>query len=298
MGVGLPTAGAGAPRALRVGRIPYINCYPVYGAIDRGILPLDATLVDGVPTALNLGVAEGTLDVSVVSAVEYAQNAQRLLLLPDLGITCDGPVRSVLLFSDVPATELGGRRVVVSTSSMTSVALLELLFEHVWRCRPAFVPGDAEISDLARFERGDDRPARLVIGDAALLLGAGPRSGDGDAPPPYAHVYDLGEEWKRWTGQPFVFAVWVAQRTTPIAEALRVHASLVQSRDWGLAHLPELAAQAHRTTGIAQSVCAEYFAGLDYGLSYPHLAGLTEFFRRLVLAGRVPDGRLAFLPAA
>jgi chorismate dehydratase len=37
---------------------------------------------------------------------------------------------------------------------------------------------------------------------------------------------------------------------------------------------------------------------LDYRLSYPHLAGLTEFFRRLVLAGRVPDGTLAFLPAA
>jgi chorismate dehydratase len=287
-------------RALRVGRIPYINCYPVYGAIDRGIVPLDATLIDGVPTVLNRGIADGTLDVSVVSAVEYAHDARNLLLLPDLGITCDGPVRSVLLFSDVPAEELGGRRVVVSTSSMTSVALLQLLFENVWRCRPDFVPGDAEISDLARFERGADRPARLVIGDAALLLGAGPReeSEHADAPPPFAHVYDLGDEWKRWTGQPFVFAVWVAQRRTPVARALAVHASLIESRDWGLAHLDELAQQAHRTTGIAQSVCTEYFAGLDYGLSYPHLAGLTEFFRRLVLAGRVPDGRLAFLPAA
>ena len=38
---------------LRVGRIPYVNCYPVYGAVDRGVVPLDATLVDGVPTALN-----------------------------------------------------------------------------------------------------------------------------------------------------------------------------------------------------------------------------------------------------
>jgi chorismate dehydratase len=51
-------------------------------------------------------------------------------------------------------------------------------------------------------------------------------------------------------------------------------------------------------TGLPHSVCAQYFAGLDYRLSYPHLAGLTEFFRRLVLAGRVPDGRLTFLPAA
>jgi chorismate dehydratase len=284
---------------LRVGRIPYINCYPVYGAIDRGIVPLaDATLVDGVPTALNRGMAEGTLDVSVVSAIEYAHDARRFLLLPDVSISCDGPVRSVLLFSDVPAEEMAGRRVVVSRSSMTSVALLELLFENVWRCRPEFVPGDAEVSDLAAFERGRTRPARLVIGDAALLLTAGPRDGGDPAPRPYAHVFDLGAEWKRWTGLPFVFAVWIAQRAIPVAESLRVHSALLQSRDWGLAHTAELAAQAHARTGVPRTLCHEYLEGLDYGLSYEHLAGLTEFFRRLVRAGRVPDGTLAFLPAA
>ena len=283
---------------LRLGRIPYINCYPVYGAIDRGIVRLDATLVDGVPTALNRRMADGTLDVSVVSAVEYAHDARRFLLLPDVSISCDGPVRSVLLFSDVPAEDLGGRRVVVSRSSMTSVALLDLLFENVWRCRPEFVPGDAEIADVATFERGDARPARLVIGDAALFLTAGPRAGDATAPQPYAHVYDLGEEWKRWTGLPFVFAVWIAQRTTPVAEALGVHASLLESRAWGVRHTSELAAQAHAATGVPRRTCHEYLEGLDYGLSYEHLAGLTEFFRRLVRAGRVPDGTLAFLPAA
>jgi chorismate dehydratase len=125
--------------------------------------------------------------------------------------------------------------------------------------------------------------------DCALLLSA---RND------YPYVYDLGEEWKRWTGQPFVFAVWVAQRTTAVADALRVHAALISSRDWGLRHLDLLAAQAAAATGIARRVCREYFAGLDYGLSYPHLAGLTSFFHRLVAKGRVPNGTLAFLPAA
>jgi len=284
---------------VRVGRIPYINCYPVYAAIDRGLVPLDGTLVDGVPSALNRRMQEGTLDVSVVSAVEYARDSRRYLLLPDLAISCDGPVRSVLLFSRRPATELGGARLVVSRSSMTSVALLELLFEQRWRCRPSFVPGDAELEDL-RSAREEVHDARLVIGDAALFLRAGPRRAarDGAEPREYPYVYDLGEEWKRWTGLPFVFAVWVAQRSAPAARALRVHADLVASRDWGLAHLDLLARQAAGYTGFAPAVCAQYLAGLDYGLSYGHLAGLTEFFRRLVAAGRVPDGTLAFLPAA
>lgn len=281
---------------MRVGRIPYINCYPVYGAIDRGIVPLDGTLVDGVPSALNQRMAAGTLDVSVVSAVEYARDAGRYLLLPDLAISCDGPVRSVLLFSPVPAEELGGREVIVSASSMTSVALLELLFEHVWGCRPRLVPGDAELAHVADFVT--DRagmsmePARLVIGDAALYLSAGP------AQPGYTYTYDLGLEWKRWTGLPFVFAVWVARRAVPVADSLRVHTSLLESRAWGLAHLDVLAEQASQASGVPRTACDEYLSGLDYGLSYEHLAGLTEFFRRLVLAGRVPNGTLAFLPAA
>jgi chorismate dehydratase len=277
---------------MRVGRIPYINCYPVYGAIDRGIVKLKATLVDGTPTDLNARIARGELDVSVVSAVEYARDSSRYVLLPDLAVSCDGPVRSVMLFSRHRAEDLGGRHVLVSRSSMTSVALLELLFENVWRCTPRFVPGDAELSDVRRFER-EEHDARLVIGDAALLLGARAAGA-----PRYPHVYDLGAMWKEWTSLPFVFAVWVALRSTPVKAALAVHAALIESRDWGLSHLHELARQASATTGVVEAQCVEYLTGLDYGLSYPHLAGLTTFFGRLVERGRVPNGTLAFLPAA
>ncbi len=277
---------------MRVGRIPYVNCYPVYGAVDRGIVGLDAELIDGVPTALNRGMAEGALDVSVVSAVEYARDWERYLLLPDLAISCDGPVRSVMLFSTCPAEELGGAKLLVSRSSMTSVHLLELLFESVWKAKPVFVPGDAEAADVRGSLADASVAARLVIGDAALMLA----SHAIDAP--YPHVYDLGLEWKKWTGLPFVFAVWVAQRTADTQQALSVHASLIESRNWGLRHLDVLAAQAHENTGVPLQACQEYLGGLDYGLSYPHLGGLTEFYRRLTLAGKVAPGRLAFLSAA
>lgn len=285
---------------MRVGRIPYINCYPVYGAIDRDIIPLGAEIVDGVPTALNAQMAAGALDVSVISAVEYARDASRYLLLPDLAISCDGPVRSVVLFSKRPASELSGRRVLVSRSSMTSVALLELLFENVWDAKPTFVPADAELTDVSSFA-GDDHDARLVIGDAALLVGTTLQQQSGRSELldqlGYRYAYDLGAEWKNWTELPFVFAVWVAQRTTDTHAALNVHASLIASRNWGLRHLDTLAAQAALATGVPKASCLTYLSDLDYGLSYGHLAGLTEFFRRLVAAGKVPDGSLSFLAA-
>lgn len=274
---------------MKIGRIPYINCYPVYGAIDRGLVDLEGEIVSGVPTDLNRRMAAGELDVSVVSTVEYARNSSRYLLLPDLAISCDGPVQSVMLFSSRPASELTGRNVLVSRSSMTSVALIELLFDEVWRAHPRFVAGDAEIGDVS--VASPDIDARLVIGDAALLLRT--TGGDGER-----HAYDLGEVWKQWTGLPFVFAVWVAQRSTPVTAALSAHASLLRSREWGLANLAALAEQAEMATGIGRAVCRDYLSGLDYGLSYAHFAGLTEFFRRLVERGRIPDGTLSFLPAA
>ena len=177
----------------------------------------------------------------------------------------------------------------LSRSSMTSVALLELLFGNVWRAKPDFAPGDAELTDVARF--GDEQhDARLVIGDAALVLGNRELGSS-----PYPFVYDLGTEWKRWTGLPFVFAVWVAQRSTSVDRALAVHATLIESRSWGLQHLDQLAERAAQASGVNTGACREYLSGLDYGLSYPHLTGLTSFFNRLVEVGRVPDGTLAFL---
>lgn len=285
---------------MRIGRIPYVNCYPVYGAIDRGVISLDADIVDGVPSELNAHMSAGVLDVSVISAVEYARDAGRYLLLPDLAISCDGPVRSVMLFAKRPASELSGRRVLVSRSSMTSVALLQLLFDDVWDSKPTFVPADAELTDIARFT-ADDHEARLVIGDAALRLGTHLQdSGERDELLDrlgYRYAYDLGAVWKAWTDLPFVFAVWVAQRTTDTRAALNVHAGLISSRNWGLVHLETLAAQAALATGVPKPACMTYLSGLDYGLSYGHLAGLTEFFRRLVAAGRVPNGSLSFLAA-
>ena len=278
---------------MRVGRIPYINCYPVYGAIDRTLVALDAQLVDGIPSALNSAMSLGALDVSVISAVEYARDAARYLLLPDLAISCDGPVRSVMLFARRPAESLGGARVLVSRSSMTSVELLRLMFQQVWHASPAFVPADAEISDLQR-SGTEPHDARLIIGDAALMLTSGASALAGD----YPYVYDLGAVWKEWTGLPFVFAVWVAQRSTPVAGALAVHAQLIESRNWGLLHLNELSLQASDATGVSRAAALQYLSGLDYALHYEHLAGLTTFFGKLAASGRVPNGSLAFLPAA
>jgi chorismate dehydratase len=111
-------------------------------------------------------------------------------------------------------------------------------------------------------------------------------------------VVDLGAAWKDWTGLPFVFAVWAARRESETAAVARVHRALQESRRWGLQHLEELAGVAATTTGIPVATCRTYLGDLDYALEYRHLAGLTDFFRRLAQDGMVPDGSLSFITAA
>jgi chorismate dehydratase len=273
---------------MRLGRIPWINCYPVYSAIDRGLVPLDAGLITGTAADLNDLLAAGELDVSVVSAVEYARNAAAYHLLPDLAITCDGPVHSVMLFSRRPVHQLDGATVLRTSSSRTSILLLELLCRHRWRVRPKFATVRAESSDLEALG-GFPHDAVLVIGDAALMLATDAR---------YPYVVDLGTAWKDWTGLPFVFAVWAARREANHRAVQGIHRALLASRAWGLQHLDDLAVLAASNTGISQAVCRAYLGDLDYALSYRHLAGLTDFFRRLAQDGLVPDGSLSFITAA
>lgn len=273
---------------MRMGRIPWINCYPVTGAIDRGILPVSAELVTGTAAELNDLLAAGELDVSVVSAVEYARNAAAYHLLPDLAISSDGPVHSVALFSRRPVPELDGMTVLRTASSRTSVLLLELLCRHRWGIAPRFATARAEAADLDALA-GLPHEAVLVIGDAALQLAARRA---------YPHVADLGAEWKAWTGLPFVFAVWAARRAAP-AEAVRaLHRQLLASRAWGLAHLDRLAADAALATGVPEQTCRDYLGTLDYALGGKELEGLTDFFHRLAQDRMVPAGSLSFITAA
>jgi chorismate dehydratase len=257
---------------MRIGRIGYINCAPVYGAIDRGVvaLPPGGELVTGTPAELNDLLVAGELDVSVISAIEYARHAKDLVLLPELAISCDGPVRSVALFSRRPVGQLDGRTVLLSASSRTSVALLELLCRDVWKIHPKFAEARAEAQDLDALA-ALPHEAVLVIGDAALALAARGR---------YPHRYDLGEEWKRWTGLPFVFAVWAARRVAKAGSEKPAHEALLASRAWGLAHLNDLATEAARTTSLPHATCLEYLSGLDYAFGEKHRIGLTDFFRR------------------
>lgn len=216
---------------LRVGRVDFINTFPVRWALDRHLDPALAEDVAAVPTGLNRMLHAGELDVANVSSVEYAAHAADYVLLPSLCIGSDGAVESVVLVTDVPTPAI--RTVAATAKSAASVALVRTLFPGV------------EI-----LPEGAGADARLLIGDEALRSSL-------DDPTPH---HDLGTLWRDRTGLPMVFAVWAARRDSTTPEALaQLDRALAASVAESAERATEVARDAAVLHGFPAGFLARYF---------------------------------------
>ena len=98
----------------RLGHIQFLNCLPLYYGLVKNDVLLDVDLVKADPADLATMLVDGELDVAPIPAIEYARHADELVLLPDIAISSDGEVQSILLLSKVPAEELGGGTVALT----------------------------------------------------------------------------------------------------------------------------------------------------------------------------------------
>jgi chorismate dehydratase len=157
---------------VRYGAVSYLNARPLIEGLEPLVLDTPARLVDR--------FERGEVDVALLPVA--AGEASGISRVGSLGVAAEGAVDSVLLFlrTDAEAVE----SLHLDPASRTSRILAEIILRERYGRDPRLV--DSPAAD-----------AELVIGDAALLRARQkePR-------------LDLGEEWSRWTGLPFVFAAW------------------------------------------------------------------------------------------
>ncbi|HEX7376589.1 MAG TPA: menaquinone biosynthesis protein [Pirellulales bacterium] len=246
-------------RKTRIGAVRYLNTKPlIFGLAD--LLP-DAELVLDLPSRLADGLARGTLDVALIPSVEYLRDPT-YSIVSDACIACRGPVLSVKLFSRTPLAEV--RTLALDEGSRTSVALARILLKERFDLRPRLQPLaiGAAVADVVA-------DAVLVIGDRAMHSPGGG---------PFAEVWDLGDEWVRWTGLPFVFAMWVARAGF---DATEVAGPLSAARDLGLASLPAIAAAEAAPLGLSRPQCLSYLRDNLYFFLGPREREGLERFRLL-----------------
>ncbi len=268
---------------IRLGQIDYINCLPVYYAVERGIVPFKVKMVKGPPTKLNEMFIEGKLDITPLSSIEFARHSDIAMILPNLSINADGNAESILLFSKVPVTELDGLRVCLPSSSATSVVLLKILFEHYYQVQVEYSVQKPIIDQMLK-----KTEAALLIGDDAMKARAGYLEWGGKP----LYVTDLGWAWKEFTGQKMIYALWVIQtkfvQEYP-ADVEIISKAFVQAKDYGFANIPALVEKAYAKTGLPPQVLIEYFKTIQYEFGEAEQKALLTFYDYAYKSGLIKE---------
>ncbi len=253
-----------------MGKISYINASPVFYGLDRGLLPSWLKMVSDVPSALNKKIITGEIKISPISAAAYAMNHNDLLLLPDLSISCHGPVLSVLLASNHPIENLDNKKVVFSPETASAASFLKMIFSQK-KITPQFEV--RPVNDCQAISNYAD--AVLVIGDTALTQ-------------PWDIVFeyciDLGQLWYEMTQMPFVFAVWVVRRSFAKKRPKRVkkiHDLLLTSKSQGYRHLDQIIQAGQKKLNINSTIVTRYFDLLYCDLDNEKIKAMGMFFDSL-----------------
>ena len=248
----------------RVSVVKYLNTVPlIWGMLkgeQRGKFDLDFTT----PALCAGAVRSGQADVGIIPSIEY-QRMDDAEIVGGVSIASKDRVKSVLLLSKAPIEKV--RTVALDNSSRTSVALLDILMRRFYGRAVDSVPLAPDPDEMLK--RAD---AALVIGDPALAY-------DGQV----AEVYDLAAEWKKFTGVPFVFALWVGRAGAKLAELRK---DFEESRDFGLARVDEIAEEFAPKYGFEPHEVKVYLTqNIDYTLDEENVKGLRLFYKLAVETG-------------
>ncbi|AIQ36861.1 ABC transporter substrate-binding protein [Paenibacillus sp. FSL R5-0345] len=261
-----------------IGKISYTNSWPVFHNFHPSALKYPAEMVSEVPAILNQGMSRGTIHVGALSSFAYAEASEKLLLLPDLSVSADGPVRSIFLFSRVPLAQIGSGTIAVTNTSATSVNLLKILMEKAFGNKPEYISANPDLD--AMMHHAD---ACLLIGDHAIKASWQDQG--------YI-VTDLAELWKEWTGLGMTFAVWAVNRKAakdkPEAIA-EIAEAFAESKLRGLSDLDPIVLAACTTIGGTKSYWEGYFRNLCYDFGERQQKGLNLYFRYAYEMGLLPQ---------
>lgn len=276
---------------MRVGAVNYLNSKPLVVGLEQ--LAPEVRLSFDLPSRLADSLVAGRLDVALIPTVEFFRTAG-YSIASDACVACRGPVLSVKLHFRVPPPEV--RRVALDEGSRTSAALTKILLAQLvgvlpaWEVLPIGCGLDATDADAAlligdRAITCEDRPAR---GEASGKVGNKATSPKALAPSPVGEVWDLGEIWYRWTGLPFVFAMWIARRQV---DAAAVAGTLAAARDSGLQQLAQIAAREAAIMQIPEPLALGYLRdNLHFVLGPRERQGLRRFHELCLAHEIIPNG--------
>jgi chorismate dehydratase len=184
---------------IRIALVSYFNTRPFIDGLQRWFGEDELVLNEVPPSICADELKQGNCDIALLPVGALA-DFEGIKVMKDHCIGADGKVDSVFLFSHVPIRQ--ATAMVLDPHSRSSNGLANVLLREYWgREMPQLEPHGERFSQIQGSVCG------VGIGDKAFAMKH-----------TFPYVYDLADVWKRYTGLPFVFAVW-AYRPGALDEA-------------------------------------------------------------------------------
>ncbi len=174
--------------------VSYLNSLPfLYGLEEYPPIRNKIKILLDYPSKCAENILTGKADIGLIP-VGALNKIPGYTIISDYCIGSDGEVATVLLLSQVPLEKI--EKILLDYQSATSVKLIKILAKDFWKISPVWINAAENYENKIQ-----GSTAGLVIGDRTFTL-----------KDRFKYVYDLSEEWKKFTGLPFVFAVWITTK--------------------------------------------------------------------------------------
>ena len=237
-------------KKIRIGAVSYLNTKPLLFGFNKN----DWNIIEDYPAKIAQMLMNDEIDVGLVP-VAIIPKMKEYHIISDYCIGATERVESVAIFSEVEMDKI--ETVILDYQSRTSVNLAKVLLKHYWKKEIIF---EEATPDFRNNIKGTT--AAVVIGDRAL-----------EQIKLSTYQYDLAEAWIMFTGRPFVFAAWVANK--PLDKDFVT--AFNEANGYGLSHLeevikenqfPHFSLKTYYTKCISYNLTEEKKEGLQLFLSY------------------------------
>lgn len=264
-----------------IGHIDFLNVLPLnFGYKNTA---QDLNIVYGVPTFLNRELKAGKIDASNISSIEYARQAENLLILPKICVRADSDVTSIVLVSRKPIETLkNDDKIILTSKSATAQCLLKIILHERYNLTPNYETRTVRVENPVE----KDATAALLIGDDALFIYL--------HPPKNFYVYDLGREWNKLTGRQMVYALWVVQKNFAKTQDFQpVYQKILRAFQFGIENKVAAIKSVLQTKNFTFDELNNYLGGaIKWNLTAEALDALKIYYQKaaaLNLIDNVPD---------
>lgn len=238
---------------IRIAMVGYYNTLPFLFGLQKDSF---FDLILDVPSRCMGYFDDRSVDVALVPVATLLDRTD-YKIITDYCIGCVGEVRTVCLLTNTRLDLV--QKIYLDRDSRTSQLLTRILCDQFWSIEVEFEEIDVRALDAKNLLEGE---AVLMIGDKVF-----------EKEKAFRFNFDLGEEWQRFSGLPFAFAVWISRKDLEESEISRLNRALglgVKDMDGVLKKNANLA------TKIELSEYFERF--IDYNYDVKKQKALSAYF--------------------